>query len=494
MPDLRRISGLAIFFIVILRMAIGWQFLYEGLWKLDTQGTPNAWSAEGYLKNARGPFRDFFRNLTGDPNDLNWLDYDRLAARWDRWQREFENHYLLSPAEVEQHREEIKRLQSKGTLSDKEQQRLQQLSERLRLDGNQRRWLDELLNGPREFRAELEKLPEGVQFGGSLAKAVRFDPQQKRLIVDGKRHLTPRERDILLQLPRLDENATEEQKRLVAQYQEAVRTVFNRASRLSIKERARALLKGDPERATQIYKEHEGTSDYKRVGQIDLYRNLLGRYEQALAQADQAFEYEHLEKLGYPGYGTLPQLRAELVGPIKALEEELKHKAQQFLTAEQRARGPVSMPASRMDRINQITMWSLVVLGALLIGGFVSRLAAVGAAAMLVSFYLAMPPEPLSYGFQELPGPEHSYLVDKNLIEVFALLAIAAMPTGRWFGVDAVFGALAARRRMKKQRTKGAEAGTRAGPQQAASPESVEEATQAEPAQQASGYSLKQTK
>ena len=37
-----------------------------------------------------------------------------------------------------------------------------------------------------------------------------------------------------------------------------------------------------------------------------------------------------------------------------------------------------------------------------------------------------------------MPGPEHSFIINKNLIEVFALLALAALPTGRWFGLDAL--------------------------------------------------------
>mgnify|MGYP006874417586 FL=1 len=69
----------------------------------------------------------------------------------------------------------------------------------------------------------------------------------------------------------------------------------------------------------------------------------------------------------------------------------------------------------------------------MLILGLFTRFAAVMAAFMLFSFYLAMPPFP---GVPEIPGPEHSFIVNKNLIEVFALLAIAALPSGIWFGLD----------------------------------------------------------
>ena len=68
-------------------------------------------------------------------------------------------------------------------------------------------------------------------------------------------------------------------------------------------------------------------------------------------------------------------------------------------------------------------------------GGTFSRLTALAAAGLLLSFYLPMPPWP---GVVEAPGPEHSLIINKNLIEVFACLALVAVPTGRWIGVDAL--------------------------------------------------------
>jgi thiosulfate dehydrogenase [quinone] large subunit len=38
--------------ITVLRVFVGWHFLYEGLTKLNSAG----WSAAGYMKQARGPF------------------------------------------------------------------------------------------------------------------------------------------------------------------------------------------------------------------------------------------------------------------------------------------------------------------------------------------------------------------------------------------------------------------------------------------------------
>ena len=57
--------------ITVLRVFVGWHFLYEGLAKL----TAPSWSAAGYLKQARGPFADVFRWLAGQPNLLANADF-----------------------------------------------------------------------------------------------------------------------------------------------------------------------------------------------------------------------------------------------------------------------------------------------------------------------------------------------------------------------------------------------------------------------------------
>jgi len=81
-----------------------------------------------------------------------------------------------------------------------------------------------------------------------------------------------------------------------------------------------------------------------------------------------------------------------------------------------------------------MTMWALVIFGGAMIVGLFSRLSALGAAGLLLMFYLAMPPWP---GVPEAPGPEHSMIINKNLIECLACLALATIPTGRWIGLDA---------------------------------------------------------
>jgi hypothetical protein len=50
------------FFLIALRLAIGWHCFVEGMEKLST---PN-WSGEAYLRESMGPFASMFRDVAGD--------------------------------------------------------------------------------------------------------------------------------------------------------------------------------------------------------------------------------------------------------------------------------------------------------------------------------------------------------------------------------------------------------------------------------------------
>jgi thiosulfate dehydrogenase (quinone) large subunit len=70
-----RLSNLSMIAITVLRVFVGWHFLYEGISKL----TSPSWSAAGYLKQARGPFADLFKSLASQPNLLANAD---LVTMW----------------------------------------------------------------------------------------------------------------------------------------------------------------------------------------------------------------------------------------------------------------------------------------------------------------------------------------------------------------------------------------------------------------------------
>ena len=89
-----------------------------------------------------------------------------------------------------------------------------------------------------------------------------------------------------------------------------------------------------------------------------------------------------------------------------------------------------------IGRVNWVVMGGLIGCGACLILGLFGRLAALGAATMLLLFYLAMPPLPGLTA--STVGGAHYLYVNNNLIEAMAALVLASTPSSRWVGLDAV--------------------------------------------------------
>ena len=82
------------------------------------------------------------------------------------------------------------------------------------------------------------------------------------------------------------------------------------------------------------------------------------------------------------------------------------------------------------------TRWFLLVVGALLIVGLFTRLSCFSAAGFLLLTILTQLSVPW---LPAAPNNEGSYLfVNKNVIEMLALLALMTTRTGRWFGLDAI--------------------------------------------------------
>jgi thiosulfate dehydrogenase (quinone) large subunit len=85
---------------------------------------------------------------------------------------------------------------------------------------------------------------------------------------------------------------------------------------------------------------------------------------------------------------------------------------------------------------DQLNQWGLVLIGLSLILGLWSRWASAFGMILLFIYYVANPP----FIGIEPSMAEGSYLiVNKNLIEVFALLVLALFPTERIIGIERLF-------------------------------------------------------
>jgi len=132
--------------------------------------------------------------------------------------------------------------------------------------------------------------------------------------------------------------------------------------------------------------------------------------------------------------------RKELLARIDTIGGALHEAVLKLATDDQRAAsGPLTVPRSSLDWINDLTMYGLIAMGLCLMLGLFTPMAALAGAVFLGQIYLSMPPWP---GLPPNPMSEgHYFIVNKNLVEMLALLALVFIPTGQWIGFDAfVFG------------------------------------------------------
>jgi thiosulfate dehydrogenase [quinone] large subunit len=100
--------------------------------------------------------------------------------------------------------------------------------------------------------------------------------------------------------------------------------------------------------------------------------------------------------------------------------------------------------ANVLANIDLVTMWGLTIVGALLMLGLFTRIASLAAIGFLTMFYVANPP--LVGYFYSIPAEGSYLIVNKNLVELFALVVILLSGSGRFAGLDRLLYGVLARR------------------------------------------------
>jgi thiosulfate dehydrogenase (quinone) large subunit len=104
-----------------------------------------------------------------------------------------------------------------------------------------------------------------------------------------------------------------------------------------------------------------------------------------------------------------------------------------------------------LDNANLITMYGLTIVGVLLMLGLFTRLAAAGGISFILLFYLCNPPF-IGY-FYAIPTEGTYLIVNKNLVELCALVVILLTGTGRFAGLDGILHGLFVRLRRPRLAT-----------------------------------------
>lgn len=139
------------------------------------------------------------------------------------------------------------------------------------------------------------------------------------------------------------------------------------------------------------------------------------------------FLYEGIAKLTAPSWSAAGYLK-QARGPFADLFEWL-----------------ASQP-NLLANADLITMWGLTLVGVFLILGLFTRLASLGGIAFILLFYLCNPPF-VGY-FYAIPTEGSYLIVNKNLVELCALVVILVTGSGRFAGLDRILHGIFARRRL----------------------------------------------
>ena len=142
--------------------------------------------------------------------------------------------------------------------------------------------------------------------------------------------------------------------------------------------------------------------------------------------------------------GEVISLRQELQALLEQRTNRMKQRLAESLLSKEElaAKGPVPPPPRHwfIRLLDESTRWGLLMIGACLMFGLFSRTAAFAGAIFLLLTILTYPSLPW---LPVPPNSEGNYLfISKNVIEMLALLMLACIPSGRWFGLDALVHAI----------------------------------------------------
>jgi uncharacterized membrane protein YphA (DoxX/SURF4 family) len=193
--------------------------------------------------------------------------------------------------------------------------------------------------------------------------------------------------------------------------------------------------------AEKTYKDFKKSLDAyfaDNVDDIQAYFGALDRFEKnPEAAQDAPFQ----KKRNWDQMMDLRREANQWINEIEAREETFKNTLYALMDEQQKGK-TASMPCNwkiwqweRMQQINFAVTYGLTAIGICLILGFFTRLAALGGAAFMLFVVMTQPAWPAIYP----PDPAvvgHALIINKDFIEMVALLVISTTAVGSWGGLD----------------------------------------------------------
>jgi len=420
--------------LVILRLSVGCHFFYEGVWKIKHA---DEFSSEPFLTQAKGPFAPMFYAMVPDLDGKKRLKIEKIAraddglvARWQKYQSDAETRFRTQ-------------LDKAGKLKDEaERKKLRdftQASRRLLWDTEDK--LDSLI--ARQEKALIEYFAS-----------------------DDKEKPAEQAKDWMAEFATTENAFLDALGKLIEESTGAESPSFNKgvpggtdAAALSKVVSVRNGIKGGQaldtwsQVKTDIAKKYRLSDDqryelekvfrrYKdslkqylaeNLADIAAYHGSRTRFEQRRAEGNNGAD--HQKKRTWDEQQKLRREVGQWLGEIDQLQDDFGSAAWALLSDAQKRRGDIPMPSTRGDFVDFMVTYGLTAIGFCLLLGLFTRPAALGGAAFLTFVLMTQPPWPTIY--PPAPGVVgHALLVDKNFIELVALLLIASCAAGRWAGVD----------------------------------------------------------
>jgi uncharacterized membrane protein YphA (DoxX/SURF4 family) len=165
------------------------------------------------------------------------------------------------------------------------------------------------------------------------------------------------------------------------------------------------------------------------------YRAKVEEYQRAEDEVLPAFGKDVYKEKLRAMKADAARMRTSLLGDLDPI---LKDSLGDVLTDEQKKMPALAAPPppAVLRVTDTMVSWGLLVTGACLVLGLLTRLNCVGGALFLVMLYLALPAWP--WLPENVRAEGHYLFVNKNLILALALLALATTRSGEWFGLDGV--------------------------------------------------------
>jgi uncharacterized membrane protein YphA (DoxX/SURF4 family) len=384
-----------VFFLLALRLAIGWHFLFEGLHKIHSHyvgptETNRPFSSEAYFRFAPGPLGPFMRRQYEDPEAV-------IAARVRV--SSVSNPDLLRRSSLEDQAHACP-----TAVAEELDALLPQIEEAVR----------------REAERELAAADQEESLGLAQATTDTAKAEVRRK-ADAARAAARKKQDNYGSIARERLQAAK------AAYARWVHGVDTRPTRIKF-----------------ISTDDVPLTAPQRLAYLDHLRQALEEAEDRLRLG-----------LGH-GYGIEQKRASELRSDYHNALTDLARDAHAFVEELKKellgdALSPPPPTWSRGELLDRMTMWFLVTVGTLLLVGLFTPLACLSAIGFLVLTYLTYPPFPW---YPLPPGTEgNPIFINKNVIEALALCVILVHPTGRWLGLDALWMHFCCRRCTTKPTT-----------------------------------------